>query len=378
MKRACRLRARSSCDSHSCVLALFASNDLRLHDHYALSLAVRRAQELRLPVVCAFCFDIRTFSQPSLIGGFFRCGILRARFLIESVDALRKQYAAACLGLRRVSSFSAIIPGARCAPFYVRVGAPEIEIPKLACQLHASAVYCTTQYAPHEGDVQHKMRKACHREGVDFVSTWGTTLIHIDDLETSPKRMTEKFRWFFDDVEVAKIRPTAPYNCDDGRLRGVEDCKFEHLPSPDVVPLGELPTLDALGYGTSLTRGAFVNADSPVRAFNGGEESGLRRLDEWLEHEGTQGYVPLGRDWRHRSDMRGIKTSKLAPWIAHGCVSPRRFLEAVRKHSYRRLGTWTTEAQYREAFFRIARRDFWHFFRGEMGSRVVLPLRPHS
>lgn len=58
--------------------------DLRLHDHEPLTRALERDGR----AVPIFCFDPRDFAT-TFLGGFPKTGAHRARFLVESVAALR-------------------------------------------------------------------------------------------------------------------------------------------------------------------------------------------------------------------------------------------------------------------------------------------------
>lgn len=229
----------------------FTSNDLRLHDHYPFTMAFRDAAGAAAsnsssssssasgsvasqpcPVVGLFCFDIRTFCQPSLHGGFLRMSPLRAQFLVDTVEALRNKMRA------------------NGTELFIRVGLPEVEIPKLAKELGCSSVYSSTQYAPHEQWVQDRAREAltfsasdqeaaaaaAAREGKAdglkkkslLQTVWNSTLVHIDDLISPPQEntggssMSERFRLYWDEVENMQIRPTSPYDCADGRLLAME------------------------------------------------------------------------------------------------------------------------------------------------------------
>jgi deoxyribodipyrimidine photo-lyase len=338
------------------VVVLYGSNDLRLHDHYAMALAARRAAELDAPLVACYCFDPRTLAQPSLVGGFFRTGPRRAAFLLECVADLRGS-------LRGFGS-----------ELLLRVGEPEAVVPALCAQLGAVEVFATTQCAPHEAFVQRRLGARLEEGGGGsrLRTVWGTTFIHVDDLITPPAQMREQLRVFWDEARLCNIRPTKPFNCDDGRLRRAV---LPPAVADGTVAAAPLPTLRELGYGEAAWPPS-ANATELV-CFNGGESQALARYDTWVNRQGLNDYVAMGRMWKTRVPGNGYQASKLSPWIAHGCLSPRRFYEDLREHSYDRMGRGTTEAACVEAFHRLYRRDYWHFLGLKWGRTLFFPYGPN-
>ncbi|KAG5486019.1 hypothetical protein LSCM4_06725 [Leishmania orientalis] len=257
-----------------CILVVFSTTDLRVHDNHLLAFASVRARavatETGIPVsVIGVCvLDYRTFAQPSIVGGFFRQSPQRAQFLLDTVAALRCK-----------------LEDTLHVPLLVRCGRPEEHVPRLAVELRAREVFMTTQYAPHERRVQALMvrrlqagiwvsreevadevvmvsaveqgassvQRGAHRgSGVEeddpliavvehasigaggqhpyhrgssvpshcraattppvVHSVWQSTLVHLDDLPTPLAAMKEGERWYHDDVTVSTIRPTEPYD----------------------------------------------------------------------------------------------------------------------------------------------------------------------
>ncbi|GET86286.1 DNA photolyase, putative [Leishmania tarentolae] len=257
-----------------CVLVVFSSTDLRVHDNQLLAFAsvCSRAAAAEgggpAPVIGVCVLDYRTFAQPSVVGGFFRQSPQRAQFLLDTVAALRRK-----------------LEDTLHVPLLVRCGRPEEHVPRLAVELGAIDVLMTTQYAPHERRVQALMMRRLRagvwvsREDVaeeavvaDTVgqeasvapldthcgfaaeeddpliavvehagcgvggqhpyhhgsnvsphypvaaappvvhSVWQSTLVHLDDLPTPLSAMKEGERWYHDDVTVSTIRPTEPYD----------------------------------------------------------------------------------------------------------------------------------------------------------------------
>ncbi|CAJ1006061.1 putative DNA photolyase/FAD binding domain of DNA photolyase [Leishmania naiffi] len=257
-----------------CILVVFSSTDLRVHDNHLLAFAsgCARAAALKtgglVSVIGVCVLDYRTFAQPSVVGGFFRQSPQRAQFLLDTVAALRVK-----------------LEDTLHVPLLVRCGRPEEHVPRLAVELGAMHVLMTTQYAPHERRVQELMvrrlqagtwvsREEVTDEAVvagavgqvasaeldvscgfaadeddpliavvehassgaggqqhpyyrgssapsrnraaaalpEVHCLWQSTLVHLDDLPTPLAAMKEGERWYHDDVTVSLIRPTEPYN----------------------------------------------------------------------------------------------------------------------------------------------------------------------
>jgi len=92
-------------------------NDLRTHDHEPLV----RAASKGAAVAGVYCFNPDDYQQTSL--GFARTGSLRAKFVIESVIALRQS-------LQQLGS-----------DLMVFIGKPEEVIPALCLKLGVQSVY---------------------------------------------------------------------------------------------------------------------------------------------------------------------------------------------------------------------------------------------
>ena len=68
---------------------LFRSNDLRIHDNILLNTAINEINTNHYnEIVCCYCFDPRSYSTTPY--NDIKCDKYRAKFIIESVDDLRK------------------------------------------------------------------------------------------------------------------------------------------------------------------------------------------------------------------------------------------------------------------------------------------------
>lgn len=107
-----------------------------MHDNEALL----RAWQGAATVVPVYCFDPRTFSTTHYFG-FPKTGALRARFLLEAVEDLR----------RRLQSMQSNL--------VVRVGPPEVVLPELAARLGAHLIVAQKETTDEEVRVEGSLKR---------------------------------------------------------------------------------------------------------------------------------------------------------------------------------------------------------------------------
>jgi deoxyribodipyrimidine photo-lyase len=354
----------------STILVVYSSTDLRIRDHYPLSLACAEAKETGASVAAVFCYDVRTLAQPSLVGGFFRASPKRAEFLTATVENLR-------WNLNQYSDGR--------VPLFIRVGFPEDEIPKLCQQLNIVKCYAMTQYAPHERDVQMAMTR--NLELVEphhpkLTLSWGSTMVHKDDLAVSVEDMTrEQFAPFFDIFQKSPIKPTAPFDCSDGRMKTLPPVP-ELVSSPDPQPnpppeLGDLPTLAELGYGDVPIESNALGDHARVHA---GESHCLTQFRTALEVPDTwSSILRFERDhesWDLRQDLLMKHGLFISPHVAVGAISARTAREMMRDFAEDYMGNRIHANPLVAMDVRWAKRDFWHFMGLRYGRSLFFPYGP--
>ncbi|CAI5957878.1 unnamed protein product [Closterium sp. NIES-65] len=285
---------KGAAGAHRTVVQWFR-NDLRLHDNEALAAAHNDAAAV-LPV---YCFDPRDYGKSA--SGFDRTGPHRARFLLQCVAALR-------VALRE-----------RGSDLVLRVGRPEDVLPRLARAVGAQAVVLQQEVTAEESRVEAAVAarlkcvcvvscvwwRAWQEEGVETQTYWGSTLFHVDDLPFALPHMPSNYSAFRQAVSRIQVRDMveAP----------------EHLkPMPVMgnVQPGEIPSLEALG----------LSAIHPPT--QGGEAEALRKLSGFVAESksaaaGSKATAPS-------SGQYGASFScKISPWLAMGCLSPRRVFHQV-------------------------------------------------
>eukprot|EP00274_Cyanoptyche_gloeocystis_P005756 CAMPEP_0196655908 /NCGR_PEP_ID=MMETSP1086-20130531/10803_1 /TAXON_ID=77921 /ORGANISM="Cyanoptyche gloeocystis , Strain SAG4.97" /LENGTH=495 /DNA_ID=CAMNT_0041988447 /DNA_START=36 /DNA_END=1523 /DNA_ORIENTATION=- len=297
-------------------------NDLRVHDNGALHEAVEHADK----IVPVFCFDPRQFGKTSF--GFEKTGRYRAKFLIESVRDLR-------VNLEKLG-----------AGLLVRHGMPEEELPRLARELKAAAVYCHKEVTFEEQEVEGAVEAALKKQGASLKSQWGNTLYHEKDLPFAVESMPDVYTDFRRMVESG----------------GVIHAPIAAPKSLKKLPLlqngnGELPTLADLGLSDPP-----AGMSQPLSSFVGGEAEALRRLGQYMEE--MKGRVTSGATGTSGTNNMSLVpdfSCKISPWLALGCLSPRRIYEDVK-------ASLPHEPRAGSVYYELVWRDFFRFITKKYGS----------
>lgn len=293
-------------------------NDLRLHDHEALSLAA--AQGAVLPV---FVVEPR-YAEPTRVGGFPRLRGPRAHFLCEALADLRES-------LERVGS-----------TLVFRVGQPEVVLADLAREWQAHEVVCHEAPGTEEAAAEARVARALQGIGCGFRAIWGGTLYHPSDLPFDLDHLPELFTQF--------------------RL-AVERSALVRLPLPTPV---RLDTPNAPDAGTLPTPAALGATDIDIRSpWAGGETAGLRHLDQ---------YIWQGDHLRRYKETRNgmlvsTDSTKLSPWMALGCLSPRQVWAEVQRYEQQRIKNDSTYW----LVFELLWRDYFRFIAQKHGARIFRP-----
>jgi deoxyribodipyrimidine photo-lyase len=144
-------------------------------------------------------------------------------------------------------------------------------------------------------------------------SVWGSTLLHIDDLNYDPyeylPRVYTRMRVENEGVEVRPLLST-PLS---------KELPFPSEPEPLIHESTTfIPTLDDFGFTQKEIDEALREYEGYV--FKGGEEQGLKRLKEFIFDTKS-----LGSYGKTRMKLDGLNfASKLSPWLANGTLSIRK------------------------------------------------------
>ncbi len=265
--------------------------DLRVHDNEAIFNALKNADEI-IPV---YVFDTRIFEGKTRFG-FPKTGKFRAKFIIESIKALRNS-------LRSLGS-----------DLIVRVGEPEKEIFEIARNYRTSWIFCNRERTYEEVQVQDNLEKMLWEIGQEIIYSRGKMLYYTQDLPFPISQSPDSFTQFRKEVEkFIAIR--------------------EPLPTPTSlspltinVDVGTIPELSDFGYE------AFDTDGRAAIPFKGGEPEGLRRLRTYIwENEFIRTYETT------KDHLIGEGySSKLSPWLAQGCISPKMIYQELKKYTEQR------------------------------------------
>jgi deoxyribodipyrimidine photo-lyase len=346
------MKTSTSATSRRLILHWFRHGDLRLHDNPALYHTSQLLAKEKHPATCVipfFCFDTSIFGSTATTTpyGTLKCGPKRAKFILESVTDLRQN-------LRTMGSH-----------LVVGVGNPADFVQSLLQSFDGNfdnvTVVCQDEVVREERAAVQAVSNVLKNK---VVTIWGSTMYDRKDLpfDTSTLHdMPDVFTPFRNAVEkksvIAKPLP-APSN-----LR---------FPKPDT-PLFQavetmveyMPTLQDLGYSEEHMQFANTHDARGVMEFRGGETAALARVKEYIwEKDLLKDYFET------RNGMIGADYStKLSPWLAHGCLSPRLVAMECKKYEEERIANKSTYW----VVFELLWRDFCKFFACKHGDSIFFP-----
>ncbi len=266
--------------------------DLRVHDHPPL-VAALQAHEHVVPV---FVLD------PVLLGGRFASGP-RAAFLL---DCLRELDGA----LRE-----------RGGRLVMRRGAPERELPALAAEVGASAVYWSSDATPYAMARDRRVTATLAEAGIEAVPGPGNFAADVGRPRTQGGKPFTVFTPFHRVWDVLERRPVhrAP----------------AEIPLPPGVARDEVPRLADLGLTDDLAE----------RAVAAGEAAAREALARFLADD-LDAY-----DERH--DRLAGGTSMLSPYLHFGCISPREVEERARRRGGEGADAFVRQLAWRDFYAHV-------------------------
>ena len=299
--------------------------DLRLHDNEALQDALRNAYE----VIPVYIFDERTFKGKTSFG-FPKTGKYRAQFIIESVADLRHS-------LRKLNS-----------ELIVRVGKTEDILFAMAKECKTSWIFCNRERTAEEVRIQDELENRLWSIGQEMRYNRGKMLYYTADLPFPVQHTPDVFTQFRKEVErIVPVREPLPKPD-----RTFNPLSFEF-------PAGDIPTLEDLGHDED----DFTAPDPRVvLSFKGGETEGLKRLQYYLWE------TDLIKNYKETRNglLGGDYSSKLSPWLAQGCLSPKLIYHELKKYEAQRGANESTYW----LFFELLWRDFFRFMGKKHGNKI--------
>ena len=273
--------------------------DLRLHDNEALADALRTSEE----VIPVYVFDERVFRGKTKYG-FPKTGAHRTKFIIDSIKDLRQS-------LQAIGS-----------NLIVRIGKPEEVLFELAQEVKSAWIFCNRERTEEEVNVQDKLEKKLWEIGQEVRYSRGKMLYYTADLPFPVTHTPDIFTHFRKEVEkYIQIREplAAPV-------------KGDFQPLSTRLEEGVIPDLATFGHTVTPVD------DRSVLAFEGGETTALKRLQHYLwDTDSIKNYKET------RNGLIGADySSKLSPWLAQGCLSPKKIYQELKKYEAERTKNKST------------------------------------
>lgn len=292
-------------------------NDLRTEDQYALWKATQQAEL----VIGVYCIDPRQFAPTSY--GFPKTGAFRAQFLWESLRELKRNLKALNI------------------PLFVHYGHPEVFLPDLVNTYRIKTVYSQYEWTDEEVKVTNALQQTCPH--IELQQLQDGFLFHPDDIPYgSAKEVPEIFTEFRKKCEkLSKIRPLV---------------EPKPMPDSNYFETPEIPSLESCGITPQQPdkRTAFP--------FKGGENKALARLEDYFFTTEN-----LSQYKQTRNGLMGADySSKFSPWLAHGCISPRKIYWEVQQYE---AEVCKNEDTY-WLIFELIWRDYFRYISQKHGNKI--------
>eukprot|EP00984_Skeletonema_dohrnii_P023127 scaffold12205_cov115-Skeletonema_dohrnii-CCMP3373.AAC.12 len=347
-------------DAHqfSCVLNIhWFRNDLRLLDNPALCHTEQLTSAnggILLPI---FIFDnsrVYGSNVKSKLNSSLKCGPRRAHFILEAVADLRHNLERCGSGL------------------IIKVGKPEIIFEEIAQQMDITSgvinIVCQEEICSEEISINEAVSSRLTSQGVKFNlhSIPGSTLY---DKTTLPFEggVPDTFSPFRKEIEEhckIGLPLDAPSN---------DKLKLPHNIQEVIKEIGCLlddnymPTLADLGYNKEdIESISTVDPRSAMpEGYRGGETFALSRVKEYIwDSDLIQTYFDT------RNNMVGSNYStKFAPWLACGCLSPRYIARECSRYEELRVKSKSTYW----VVFELLVRDYFRLFAMKHGDAIFYP-----
>jgi deoxyribodipyrimidine photo-lyase len=381
----------------------FRHGDLRLRDNPALMESVallqqKQQQSQSCCIVPLFVFDPNVFgndAHTSAAGYWYtrrtgqvhlKTGVQRAQFLLESVHDLQGQ-------LRDLGSNLAVVhsQGDAATVFDQILTQIQKDHPTESTKspLVDVTIVCQEEVLKEECDavrqVQNVLKRHCISNQTCFGNgkvqqVWGSTMYELSDLPfTSSSSSSAKNQQLVDMPDTfTPFRTKVEKQCT--IKRPLSPPKANQMPFPSMSSgSGEavtkllrdwmeapLPTLQQLGYTAEQVQDANGPRDARgVMVFTGGERAALARVQDYIWTKNL-----LKDYFDTRNGMLGADYStKLSPWLALGCISPRTIAMECRNYESRVLANKSTYW----VVFELLWRDYCKFFCLKHGNAIFRP-----
>ena len=375
------------------ILHWFRLGDLRLHDNPALvhscQLASKKLvsrtsgtttsqQEAETLVLPWFHFDCQNIfgSSVGTEWGSVKCGPRRAQFIVESVQDLQQQLRQECQ-CPLLISHGAQAPHEFVSQLMQTVSASlnSEQQPRTKIQW---TIICQEEVLQEEQDAVKAMRAIVpssddtRYNGVETV--WGSTMYELDDVAelfggNNLVDMPNSFTPFRNKVEknCEIATPLAsPRKLLQTLVPSPKNSRIGRALEPLMTRSQQVPSLKDLGYSDESIKMVETVDPRGVMQFRGGTLAALARVKDYIFTEDL-----LRVYFDTRNGMLGANYStKLSPWLAHGCLSPRLVAQECRRYETER-GIQNKSTYW--LIFELLWRDYCKFFATKHGNKLFFP-----
>jgi deoxyribodipyrimidine photo-lyase len=332
----------TSSSKQKLILHWFRHGDLRIHDNQALAYSIQNSDAC-LPI---FCFDSSIFGDEAKTPyGILKCGPRRAKFITEAVVDLRSN-------LKGNLVVAHGEPGQVFDSILNQIKNLEVDV----------SIVCQEEPLKEEKDQVRSVRASLkkHNARGTLKELWGSTLYDLVDLPYTSdlSNMPDGFTPFRTQVEKSCKIPKPLGNANVKPLSA-------NLQTAFAKQLTFVPSLVDLGYTNEQIERATVHDTRSVMQFQGGETAALARLTEYIHKKSL-----LRVYFETRNGMLGADYStKLSPWLAHGCVSARQIAVECKRYEVTVVANKSTYW----LVFELVWRDFCKFFCYKHGNQLFFP-----
>lgn len=355
--------------SNMIVLHWFRQGDLRLHDNPALvhSCKLAAAHKGGVVVPC-FVFDSAIYGAEAITSnrtGSLKCGPRRAQFVTECVADLRQNLKEKCGSQLLIAHGDPAEIMDQWIQKLMQTTHNDNSITKNKCSI---SIVCQEEVVAEERRavkaVQAVLKKYMPKNW-KVQTIWGSTMYDIHDLPFDKELidMPDVFTPFRNKVEKKSViqKPfAAPHH---GKIPFFANNSFAF--DAVVEHMACMPTLQDLGYTSEQIEYAATVDSRGVMEFRGGESAALARMKDYIwDKDCLKDYFDT------RNGMIGADYStKFSPWLAHGCLSPRRVASECKRYEQERVENKSTYW----VVFELLWRDFCKFFALKHGDAIFFP-----
>ena len=248
-------------------------NDLRVHDNESLTNAIAENNA----VIAVYCFDPRHFEKRAF--GFKKTEKFRAKFLIESVTALKRN-------LEKLN-----------IPLLVYHQKPEDCIPEIVAQNEIGSIYFQEEWTSEEMFVLENLKTKIS-DSVSFNGTYNQFLFHPDKIPFAISKIPNVFTQFRNQCEKS-VKVKSEFT--------VKPLSKDNLTTNET----KVFTLKELGFTD------FEMDSRSAFPFRGGEDEAQKRLQNYFWETEKLSVYKLTRNGLIGTDF----SSKFSPWLANGSIS---------------------------------------------------------